>query len=401
MKRLMSFLLLSVSIARPVGAVVIDRYAWQFPSVTNISGASDLIQDLQEEAQKILSAGHLAPIYISYADQESVAYRTYQEPGRIITTLAWAYPYLTSAQQTAVRTYVASELNNPNYATWAPSNLAGMVGTPRELHPKTQWWYDNSANFQYRPRLQTIYGLWLYGYRTGDWALLQSNWTAIKNFYNGRVAEGNLYGTMGAHIAMARMAHRFNDAAARTTALNNLQTQLDAGLTFSTIEANATREPAWSSPYSSVPNMYDSRMNGSTYRGWIFLNVVPEIGRYLASENSVLTAAVVARHTQGKTTFPFWWTNKAHYFNRSWTGDEGTGLVPDIFGMFAPIERWVLQSNAATLRTQMQSAPTGIGDCYWLEALVQAIEANGTLTWMDVRNTDVMPPASPRNLHLR
>ena len=33
----------------------------------------------------------------------------------------------------------------------------------------------------------------------------------------------------------------------------------------------------------------------------------------------------------------------------------------------------------------MVSAPYGKGDCFWLEDLVQAIEAYGTLTWTDVR----------------
>jgi hypothetical protein len=376
-------------------AVVIDRYAWEFPETGAPVGADDLIQVLREEVRKVLAAGHLAPIYISYADQYSVGYRVYQEPGRIITTLAWAYPYLTGTQQTAVRAYVASELASAQFAPWAPYPLASGSGTPRELHPKTQWWYDNGW-FQYRPYVQTIYGLWLYGHRTGDWALVQGYWNNIKTFYGAASGQGNLYGTMGAHIAMARLAQQFNDTAMRTTALNALQTQLDAGLTFATIEGNANRAPTWSSPYASLPDMYDSRMDSSTYRGWIFLSLCPEIGRYLAGENAALTAAVLARHNTGLATFPYWWVNKADYFCRSWTGDEGTGLVPDVFGMIAPVERWVAGAGAARLRAQIRSAPTGIGDCYWLEALVQAIEAtSGTLAWTDVRVATPTPSVTP------
>jgi hypothetical protein len=376
-------------------AVVINRYAWEFPEVSAPSGASDLIQELQAEVQKILDAGHLSPIYLSYADQLEVGYRTYQEPGRTIMTLAWAYPYLTATQQTAVRAYVAAELASSTFAPWATYPLASNAGVPRELHSKTQWWYDNPANFQYRPFVQTLYGVWLYAHRTGDWALVQGYWGTIKTMYASASGQGNLYGTMGAHIAMARLAQHFGDAATQTTALNNLQTQLDAGLTFATIENNAIRAPTWSSPYSSAPDMYDSRMNGTTYRGWIFLNLSPELGRYLASENPTLTAAVLARHQSGLATFPFWWVNKANYFCRSWTGDEGTGMVPDIFGMIAPIERWVVGSSAVQLRAEMKSAPTGIGDCYWIEALVQAIEATGTLTWTDVRVAAATPTNTP------
>lgn len=388
----------------PLHSVVIDPYAWQFPQITNISGASDLITDLQEEAQKILDAGHLAPLYLSHSDQEPVGYRMYQEPGRTITTLAWAYPYLTPAQQTATRTYVANELANSTYATWAASNLPLMTGTPRELHPKTQWWYQGSNLFDSRPRIQTIYGLWLYAYRSGDWNLIQTNWNSIKSFYTSRTGEANMYGTMGSHIAMARLADKFGDSSMRTTALSNLQSQLDSGLNFSTIENNATRTPTFNSPYRSPPDMYDTRMDGTTYRGWIFLNVVPEIGRYLANENAGLKSSVLARHNSGISLFPHWWAYQANYFNRSWMGDEGTGLTSEFIGMMAPIERWVVQANAATLRSQMKGAPIGIGDCYWLEALVQAIEAHGTLSWVDVRSSvpvDTLAPAAPRGFRMR
>src|SRR6185369_82451 len=57
---------------------------------------------------------------------------------------------------------------------------------------------------------------------------------------------------------------------------------------------------------------------------------------------------------------------------------------------------------SSTLRSQVKSSPTGRGDCYWLEALVQAIEAHGTYTWADVRSApppgDTTPPATVTNL---
>jgi regulation of enolase protein 1 (concanavalin A-like superfamily) len=93
---------------------------------------------------------------------------------------------------------------------------------------------------------------------------------------------------------------------------------------------------------------------------------------------------------------------QASYFNRSWTGDEGSGLLPEVFGMIAPVERWVVQAGASTLRSQVRSAPTGLGDCYWLEGLVQAIEAHGSLSWVDVRSAppppDTNAPGAVTNL---
>ena len=56
---------------------------------------------LQEEVDKILQAGPLAPIRLAFGDLYWENYFQYQEPGRILTTLAWAWPYLTPDQQTS------------------------------------------------------------------------------------------------------------------------------------------------------------------------------------------------------------------------------------------------------------------------------------------------------------
>lgn len=383
-----------------VGAQVNEaRYAWEFPVARRVQNAGPLIAVLREEIQRVLDAGRLAPLYISTSDQDSVGYTLYNEPGRIVTTLAWAYPYLTAAQQDAVRAYVAAEFADPVFSPWGvtPQGKNGNTnfplprdaGAPREDHPKERWWYGRNDFGMNRPFLHTLYGAWLYGFRTGDWAGLQAGWPAIRQRYLNYAAEPaqRLYGGMGAHVAVARLAHRFGDSATRDAALTNLRNALTAGLDFNAVETLARGTPGleWQSPYGSFPDMYDSRMDGTTYRGWMFLNLTPEIARYLDRESPALRAAVLARHNQGKQTFPLWWLNKVSYFNRSWTGDEGSGLLPEVIGMIAPVERWVAGAPAAELARQMRGSPQGRGDCYWLEALVQAIEAHGEAVWRDVR----------------
>ncbi len=387
-------------------SVDLEPYAWEYPRVQGVTNADDLIGELRYEVQRVLQAGRLAPLYISHADQESVGYTVYQEPGRIITTLAWAYPHLDPNQQPAVRAYVNAEFNNPTNAPWGVtaygrngnSNypLPRTSGAPREDHPRERWWFERANFGQNRPFLHTLYGVWLYGFRTGDWTAISNRWASLKQLYANYGGDDGyrLYGTMGVHIAMARLADRFGDAAARTIATNNLRARLNAGLNFTNIESICRGSPGleWRSPYGSYPSMYDARMTGSTYRGWVFLNLTPEIGRYLRDADPTLRAQVLERHAAGKATFPLWWMPKASYFNRSWTGDEGSGLVPEVVGMLAPVERWVAQAVAPTLRDQMRGAPNGKGDCYWLEALVQAIEAHGNLEWIDVRQAGEPPP---------
>lgn len=375
-------------------------YAWEFPVVRQAPGADSLIEILRDEVDRILEAGPLAPLYISFADQESVGYQVYQEPGRIITTLAWAYPWLDEARQTATRQYVNQLFADPVHSPWGvtPGGKNGNsnyplprdAGSPREEHPKEQWWYANDHFGRNRPFLHTLYGVWLYGFRSGDWQAIDNNWNTIRTRYQNYAnsTETQLYGGMGVHIAMARLAQRRDDTATRDTALVNLRNALTQGLNFEAIETIARGTPGeeWRSPYGTHPNMYNPNMGSTTYRGWVFLNISPEIGRYLREESPALRDTVLARNQQGKNNFPLWWMPKMNYFNRDWTGDEGTGLITEVMGMIAPVERWVVQTPSAQLAQWTRGSPHGIGDSYWLEALVQAIEAHGEIIWRDVRH---------------
>lgn len=358
----------------------LGRYAWEFPVVTNLRGAEDLVQELRDECQAILDAGHLAPLNCRYGDlmpSPVESHFVYQEPGRIITTLAWAFPYLDGRQQKSAGRYVATELRDPRFAPWADKSMPRDVGARREWHPMDRIWGAEVKFGERRPSLHTLYGLWLYAFRSGDWELVQSKWPEIRAAYVRRAGEGNLYGTMGAHVAMARLAERFGDAQTRTTALDHLKAQLVAGLNFIGVE-NLCR--------SNYFPEYDTPRNKSgraLYHGAMFLNISPEIGRYLRDH---VGEAALRRHREGKQRFPLWWLVQAPYFCR-WTGDESVGLSPEAIGMIAPLERWLVQADAATLRSYTRSVPTGIGDCYWLEMLVQAIEAHGSLQWTDVRRS--------------
>jgi hypothetical protein len=370
-------------------AIDITRYAWDYPRVTGITGADALVQRLQEEVQKVLDSGRLSPARTYYGDIGTVEeYWQYIEPGRIITTLAWAYPYLSAAQQTAVRAYVAAELASATHAPWAAYPMQPTSGARRELSTPEKVTYRAFSFGASRPTLHTIYGLWLYAFRTGDWATIQANWPAIKTLYGNRASQGDIYGTMGAHVAMARLAEKFADTATRSTALSNLQAQLDGGLNFATVESRVSSK-YW-------PEMYDARRATGVYQGWMFLNLSPEIGRYL---NDQVKAATVARNDAGKGMFPLWWLRQAGYFAR-WTGDESVGIPSEMMGMVMPIERWVGQASAATLKDYVRSGPTSVGDCYWLESVVQAIEATGTLVWTDVRSGVSSPPAAPTGVRI-
>ena len=111
------------------------KYLWEFPVANTIRLPDQrqwMLEDLRAEVDKVLEAGHLAPYYFNACDLHHEGYFLYVAPGRIITTLAWAFPHLTEARQAKTRQYVAAELANPHYAPWAGPKLPWKEGTGRE-----------------------------------------------------------------------------------------------------------------------------------------------------------------------------------------------------------------------------------------------------------------------------
>ena len=358
------------------GAGPWDKYLWQTARTTEIGpSSSNLITELRAEVQKILDAGALAPIRTVYADLEQDPYFMYWQGGRIVTTLAMAWPHLTSAQQSEVRRYVRAELQDAARAPWSPKGfIPPEKGGHRELHGfhEARGWerYWNMWGKK-KPIMDSFYGLWLYGERSGDWKTLQEHFEQIADLYLRKAGEGDIYGTMGAHIAAARLARRFGDERLRGVAASNAAIAFQTGTNFAAVETAAKRY--WK-------ERYEPRQRGGAYPGWMFLELCPEVGLYLSEH---VKDTVLQRNREGLQKYPFFWLREAPYDSR-WTGDEGLGIPTELMGMIVPIERWVADAPFERLAGYMRSAPICVGDCYWLEALVHAIEASGRTEWVEV-----------------
>jgi hypothetical protein len=387
----LAFLLLASGLLAQV--IDVDRYLWEYPLQRNLSLNEELTDQLSSEMQKIINAGDLlfSPLACRYSDQIYDHYSIYQEPGRLLQTVALAYPYLTETQQNILRGMVGQLLADNTHTPWGPSPLSQNAGRQRELYNFDENWGLGSNFGQYRPTIQNVYSLWLYIYRTGDTATIQPYYNTIKNFYNTkvglRVDPGNLYGTMSSHIGMARLAWIFDDEPQITLASGNLENYLTLGLEMNYVDSMAFYGyQGWNAPYGPE---YDSRKDNWVYRGYIFLNLSPETGRFLKDH---LFEEASQRHNQGINRFPFWWLRQAAYFTR-WTGDEGIGLPTEMMGMVVPMERWLIGQNAQKMSSYLLSSPIGVADSYWIEALIYAIESDAVDLWVDVRET-------PFELHL-
>jgi hypothetical protein len=364
------------------------KYIWEFPSASEVALPAErqwLLDDLRSEVEKVLVAGHLAPYYFNAGDLHHEGYFLYVAPGRIATTLAWAYPHLTNSQKVRVQEYVATELADPKYAPWSGPKLPWQEGTGREGlgRPKgfnfDRWW---GMEGQHRPHLHTFYGLWLYAYRTGDWATIQPYWPQIKTYYSAHAGRAEIYGEFGAHIAMARLARKFSDEGTEKSAFAAAERYFASGLDYTAIEKQSLKY---------FVRLKESRHNVLVSTNFMLLNLTPEVGRYLKDH---LQEPVLQKNTAIKNSYPHWWFIAPPYV--SWAGNigpdcEAKGLPREIFGMVFPVEHWVAERDASTLTGYMSSGPDGLGDCYWLEPLVWTIEAHGRTKWTDVRQENSIP----------
>ena len=106
---------------------------------------------------------------------------------------------------------------------------------------------------------------------------------------------GNLYTTMCAHVGMARSADMFGDESQVELATENLDNYLNLGLDmedYVDYMANYGLS-GWNAPYARE---YETRKDNWIDRGFIFLHLSPEIGRFLQDE---LLNEVMARHQGG------------------------------------------------------------------------------------------------------
>ncbi|HCS78661.1 TPA: hypothetical protein DIV55_02860 [Patescibacteria group bacterium] len=373
-------------------------YLWEKPTTVNLNQnlVTTQVQILRNEADKILAKGSLAPLRMNYGDIWNLeGLWIYLEKGRIITTLAYAYPYLTVAQQQQLKTYVQAMLASGAEAPWASGTTKNNgQGVERRLHGYqiTDGRFPRYPSSNTIPTLHVIYGFWLYGDRTGDWATIQQYWTQIKTYYNNnKSGNGILYGQLSGFVGMARLTQQFNDTVMRATVETDANAQFNTALTPATIE---TRAQATYFTY-----FYTTR-NAGSFPGqpWMFLEVSPEVVRYI-NNNSNLKTEIQNRLSQFESRYPVWWLHQAPYGAR-WTGDESVGVTPEIFGLLFPYKRWIQKESPNKLTEYLRSAPLGIGDSYWLESLVSNIESFGQTCWVNVQtgqqvSCEAAPSVSP------
>jgi hypothetical protein len=365
--------------------VNINKYIWETAINYNSSAPDYMIKELRKEIDTLLKYNSWAPLRVYFGDYIiDESYFSYLEPGRVITTLARAYKYLTTAQRIKVGEYIRLELENKTTSPWVhkqgKSLLDPRYGKRREYHMLEKiWGYDKLHKLNFRPLLHVLYGLWLYAYNSKDFAIIHENWDYIKNYYTEYAyREINLPSGLGATIAMIRMAEFMNDAQTRQACINHLtQKLITSGFLDSAFNFAYNGFNGWDAPYP----YNGERERDLIFMSWIFLNISPEICRFL---DDYYRQQTIQHHIQQLKKYPLWWIRSVQYWTR-WTGDESIGLPSEVCGMASPIERWIMKKNASEFSVYVKSSPYCYADCHWIEMLIDAIELFGQTAWKDIR----------------
>lgn len=157
--------------------------------------------------------------------------------GRAVAAISQTIPYLTTSEISSIKTYLDTEVTqnllSQNYiSTKEVSGSLGKDGTDSVYGIS---WSGNSA-FCW----EALYGLWSYGYYTGSWTTLQTNWSTIKTIYSScaqnsiRVLQpvgepqtiSGINSEIAGNIGMARLAKQFNDTTTYNTSLTRATTLL-------------------------------------------------------------------------------------------------------------------------------------------------------------------------------
>lgn len=374
-------------------------YIWETPVTHNVNAPQEMVNELRKEIDTLLKYNALAPLRVFYGDVIWETYFSYLEPARSILTLARSYKHLTASQRILVGTYIREELSNPISSPWLRMSnpiLSRTEGKRREYHLLDEiWGSDNVANYDNRPVLHLLYGLWLYAFNSNDYDLIEENWSEIKQYYQSyKNRELNLLSGIGAAIAVTRMSEIMNDSQMLQTAIDDINNNLPfQGLIESAKDFSYNGFNGWDAPY---PYNTD-RARNLIFMGWIYLNISSEMCRFL---DDYYYSQVVSDHNNEIQKFPLWWVRSVPYFSR-WTGDESIGLSSEVCGMASPIERWIMDRDANAFSLYTRSVPYCIGDSHWLEMLVDNIELYGRTDWVDIRTyNDTIPPNQTSDLHI-
>jgi hypothetical protein len=359
-------------------------------SETPVSVAT-LQANLATEVQKILAAGHLRPGFGNTGIFDLPAHYDcgdnlvdyWHNPAETLTTLIRALPYLSPDLQQGTKTYLQNEFNA--YPPSQVTHVGWKDGAPREafdLPPEVESDRANygatNANYEWHTYSYdpfSFYGLWKYAQLFGG---AKAIFDRAKPNLNAPPPDSVLIqmphvnnqfiaGYMG-YLELEKLAGYAEEANVRAT-LNHL---------LAVRSTNFSKD----SPYTDQGN-YCRTLTVSRN----FMYLVPELAQYLRDRNFDQVQTAV---NEFNTLAPYWFVANAeeHLF-------EGV-MTPlyDYFAMFQA-KAQILRQPYADLEKYLDAPAVQVGDLFYIQNLVSAIEIGGGTTPTPTATVPTTPTIIP------
>jgi uncharacterized repeat protein (TIGR01451 family) len=201
--------------------------------------------------------------------------------------------------------------------------------------------------------------LWAYADATGDWDYLEDYWSQIKALFGDKMDEVDSYAAISGAIGYARIAARLGHTAEAQQGRDVAVAALTVGQDFAAFLATANeRYP-------------DPRNQMTGLRAPAFFGLVPEVGRFLRDTNSNTVATYLDTLT-GYYDGEFLW-----YLTRLGLQKEvgeSSFHGPELAWSVFLAKAYIQCASLAELQGYLDR-PWGLGDLYYLQKLVAAIEA--------------------------
>lgn len=200
---------------------------------------------------------------------------------------------------------------------------------------------------------------------------MRSQWKNLQGVYAELAASPPTYELISGAIAMSRMARALGDEPMQQRFTTEAVKLMQAGTSFETFRRNAHLA------YSGKPDWF----RGSDGIAFALFYLTPEVARYI-NEQSDLKRAMERYVDQAVAVWPFWWMAQAPVGDGGYF-DEGSCAGPETRMMFFNYFAWVRQKPVKELRLLVDVPDALIGDCYYLQNLVTAIESLGQSRWVE------------------
>ncbi|MEN6425682.1 MAG: PQQ-binding-like beta-propeller repeat protein [Phycisphaerales bacterium] len=335
----------------------LDDFIWQTRTIqsSNSDESNRLKAKLASQVRELISQTW-EPLVFPPGKHPREAYRIFADPAETLFTLALAYPHVDDDLRSWIRHYV--------------DPLGITSGTPEHRSGATRSYYDIDPDKLFRlvddiarNDVARLYPVWLWAHVTGDWRVVEEGWDRLKVLVDqpaNPMEEDCRNGYVGGLIAYCRIAEHMKDVDSMAKGMAVARRALRERLNYEFAHTQG-------GVISAVP------VSRSIFARWRHLT--PEVGRILAHY-----AGPIHRHLMevyvdyNRPTWPLAWGVETMWRN------ESPFAFPTMTAEIFAARSWILAEPAGE-RTRNLDIPWCRADLFYIQKLVQCLEASGRVTW--------------------